>query len=384
MTRLLDLSLLVALTIFCSCQKQQTEEERNAEIERQVPEQGAAQRKVDLGARQKTRSGKESAANQPGSFHPPQNRSTASFSTFYIKLEPFGAWRETADYGYVWQPREAEQSRSWRPYTKGRWVYTDVAWTWVSEEPFGWAAYHYGRWARLRHIGWVWVPGEEWAPAWVSWRKGDEYIGWAPLPPEARFDRRSGIRNWADNYYDIGPDQYCFVPTRQFGAQRASPTILPPERNVTIVNQTTNVTNITYNNTTIVNQGPDYYELRAHTEQPIEHLRVERRTKVSLEEENPLSVVRGEVLEMPAPVIAKPRPAERPRRVGKAIAQTTVDRGWEAIPDSRAAEKARAKIKSESTPPPDAPPKTFVKPTQPAETNFPLPTSTSAETLSTP
>src|SRR5438874_5408122 len=71
------------------------------------------------------------------------NPATASYSTFYAKLERYGVWRETSNYGYVWQPREAEQSRNWHPYTYGRWVYTDAGWTWISEEPFGWAAYHY-------------------------------------------------------------------------------------------------------------------------------------------------------------------------------------------------------------------------------------------------
>jgi hypothetical protein len=112
------------------------------------------------------------------------------------------------------------------------------------------------------------VPDDEWAPAWVSWRKSDDYVGWAPLPPEARFDRRTGIHNWSDNYYDIGPEQYCFVETKQFGAPRIQSSVLPTERNVTIVNQTTNVTNITYNNRTVVNQGPSYDELRTRTAQP--------------------------------------------------------------------------------------------------------------------
>ena len=34
----------------------------------------------------------------------------------------------------------------------------DNGWYWVSDEPFGWVAYHYGRWTRLRNVGWVWVP----------------------------------------------------------------------------------------------------------------------------------------------------------------------------------------------------------------------------------
>ena len=372
----------LALAGFVSCQKQQTEEERKAEIDRQVEQRLAAerqaqqqqeltQREAELNAREKALAGKQNTAatQTPRPRAPSIARATresseegGSYNIFYTKLERYGDWRETSDYGYVWQPREAERSRSWHPYTNGRWVYTDAGWTWISEEPFGWATYHYGRWARLRNVGWVWVPGDEWAPAWVSWRKGDEYVGWAPLPPEARFDRRRGIHNWADNYYDIGPDQYRFVPTREFGTQQIERTVVPRERNVTIINQTTNVTNITYNNTTVVNQGPNYGELRTRSQQPIERLRLEREVNVDLNVEVGRPVVRGEVLAIPAPVIAIGRPAERPRTAKAAIAQTIIEHGWEDIGDRQAAEQARTKMKSESTPPADAPSKTFVKP----------------------
>ncbi|PYL66420.1 MAG: hypothetical protein DMF25_00420 [Verrucomicrobia bacterium] len=374
------------LVLLCSCQKQATEAERNAEVERQVNQRLEAehqaeqqhqltQRQAELDARENALATRESAATntpQPqatvarGVRDLSQTPPTASYSTFYTRLEPLGVWRETSTYGYVWQPREAEQSRGWRPYTNGRWVYTEAGWTWISEEPFGWATYHYGRWARLRNIGWVWVPGDEWAPAWVSWRKGSDYVGWAPLPPEAHFDRRTGIQNWADNYYDIGPEQYCFVPTREFGAQRTERTVIPAERNVTIVNQTTNVTNITYNNTTVVNGGPSYDELRTRTQQPIERLRLERNVTVNIGTENPRPVVRGEVVEMSAPVIARAQGVERPGNVKETVAETVVDHGWETIADHQAAERVRAKMKSESTPPPNAPPRTVVKPMQAA------------------
>lgn len=219
-----------------ACQKQQTEAERNAEIERQVGErleaerqteeaQKLAQRQADLDAREQALAEKEkrrAVASTPVAAvsAPPDASDTAdsteagtsatdsetgSYATFYRKLDLYGDWMETSDYGYVFQPRQAAQSRDWRPYTNGRWVYTDAGWTWLSDEKFGWATYHYGRWIRLRSVGWVWVPGEQWAPAWVSWRRGNDYVGWAPLPPEAQFHRRIGIRNWADNYYDIGP-----------------------------------------------------------------------------------------------------------------------------------------------------------------------------------
>jgi len=405
MKRFFHLSVIIAVTLFSSCQKQQTEEERNAEVERQVQQrlaaehqaeqqQQLAQRQSELDAREKELADKESAAAKapprqtPFSSTTNEMRSasgdnaTASYSTFYTKLEPQGVWRETSTYGYVWQPREAQESRSWRPYTNGHWVYTDAGWTWVSEEPFGWATYHYGRWTRLRNIGWVWVPGDEWAPAWVSWRKSDDYIGWAPLTPAARFDRARGIHNWADSYYDIGPDQYCFVSTNELGAPRVERVILPPERNVTIVNQTTNVTNISYNTTNIVNQGPNYDELHSRTNQRIPRLRLERQINISVE--NPRSILKGEVIEVPAPVIARAQPVERPRSVKETITQTVVDHGWEAIADRQAAENVRVKIKSEATPPADAPSKTFVRPAQAsAETTTSTPLSPSP-TLASP
>lgn len=395
-------SLIVALSIFCSCQKPQTEAERQAEIQREVQRQldaehqakekeQLAQRQFDLDAREKALADKENAAKpsveretretrpvpQQRPAPPVSQRPAGSYSTFYTKLESHGDWRETSDYGYVWQPREA-QSRNWRPYTNGHWVYTDVGWTWVSEEPFGWATYHYGRWTRLRNIGWVWVPGDEWAPAWVSWRKSDDYVGWAPLPPEARFDRRSGIHNWSDNYYDVGPDQYCFVATREFGGERMQRSVVPSERNITIVNQTTNVTNITYNNTTVVNQGPNFEELRSRTQRPIQRLRLEREVNVNINVGEPRPVVRGETLFIPAPLIARGQAVERPRAIKETVAHVEIDRGWEGISDRQAVEKTRAKMKSEATPPPDAPSKIFVKPGPVAEASPAAATSTSA------
>src|SRR5438094_5267672 len=403
MKRFFHLSVIIAAMLFSSCQKQQTEEERNAEVERQVQQrlaaehqakqqQEPAQRQSELDAREKELADKESAAAKapprqtPFSSTTNQMRSasgdnaTASYSTFYTKLEPQGIWRETSTYGYVWQPREAQESRSWRPYTNGHWVYTDAGWTWVSEEPFGWATYHYGRWTRLRNIGWVWVPGDEWAPAWVSWRKSNDYVGWAPLPPEARFDRGTGIHNWSDSYYDVGPDQYCFVETKQFGAPRLENAVIPSARNVTIVNQTTNVTNITYDNTTIVNQGPSYDEIRTRTQQPIERLRLEREVNININVGEPRPVVRGQSIVIPAPLIARDQAIERPRRVKETIANVVVDRGWENTGDRQATEKVRVKMKAEATPPPNAPPKTFVKPTEAAaETS-----TTSASATSSP
>jgi hypothetical protein len=389
-------AIAISLMFFVSCGKPQTEAERNAEVERQVQQrlaaerqtaeqQQLAQREADLKARESALAEKEKEAAQTATpqmrateiqqrdiaeaEQPPQrggDNEPESYNTFYTKLEPYGAWRETSTYGYVWQPNESQRSRNWRPYTNGRWVYTDAGWTWNSEEPYGWATYHYGRWTRLRNVGWVWIPGEEWAPAWVSWRKSDAYVGWAPLPPEARFDHRTGIQNWADNSYDIGPEQYCFVATNDFGEEKIERTIVPVERNVTIVNQTTNVTSITYNNNVVVNQGPNYDELRLRTRQPIQRLRLERRARFQ-NGQDARPIVRGEVIEMSAPAIAA-RAVDRPRVVKEKIAQTVVDHNWGGKHDEPAAEKARAKMKAEATPPSGAPAKANIVQAQPQQT----------------
>ncbi|MEY2559783.1 MAG: hypothetical protein QOG51_198, partial [Verrucomicrobiota bacterium] len=400
-------ALITALAVFVSCQKQQTEEERKAEVERQVQDRLAAERveaekqrlaqdQATLEAREKAIADREAAAaaaatpaEEPVATEPErvvtersetrtERRSTASYGMFYEKLEPYGEWRETADYGYVWQPREAEESHDWRPYTEGRWVYSDAGWTWVSDESFGWATYHYGRWLRLRRVGWVWVPGDEWAPAWVSWRTSKDYVGWAPLPPEARFDRRSGIHAWADSYYDIGPDQYAFVASNEFGSPKIRRAVVPAERNTTIVIETTNVTNITYANTTIVNEGPSYDELRSRGERPIERYRLRRQNTEMM------ATVRGDELEISAPVITEVRDLPRPRRVKERVIELNIDTGWTAIADRSAAERARTKMKAEATPPPNAPPKKFVKPVEASTTTASATPAPTAATTTAP
>jgi len=337
------LPVLMSIGLFSACQKQ------NTEVQQQQPAQESSVSETTV-------------AQQPPADITPgiaQRPPTESYDLFYTKLEPHGSWFETTDYGFVWQPREA-QSHQWRPYLNGHWVYTDVGWTWVSEEPFGWATYHYGRWTRLRDVGWIWVPGEEWAPAWVSWRKSDDYVGWAPLPPEARLDHNAGIRNWADTYYDIGPTQYCFVPVAHFGASRLEQTVAPPEQNVTIISRTTNITNITFNNRTVVNEGPDYDQIRSRSEVPIQRLKIERKEVVDAANAPKAPVVRGEMLEITAPVVRRTRSTDRPREVKQKISQVAVERGWSDAGDAPEVNQIREKMKAEATPPADAPPKSFV------------------------
>jgi uncharacterized membrane protein YgcG len=172
------------------------------------------------------------------------------FQTFYNSLSGEGTWIQTPQFGYVWQPNVNDPQ--WAPYTDGHWVYSDAGWTWVSNEPWGWATYHYGRWVNLDGTGWCWVPGYTWAPAWVSWRYGDGYVGWAPLPPDSLVgvdydaDDDSGfhIGGDCDSYYDIGAGWYCFLPILYIGEPDYRHFYVDRYHNYRLINHTTNVTNL--------------------------------------------------------------------------------------------------------------------------------------------
>ncbi len=130
-----------------------------------------------------------------------------SYQEFYDELSPYGQWVEDPEYGNVWIPNEDE---NFRPYaTNGYWAMTDYGNMWVSDAPYGWACYHYGRWTFNPYYGWVWIPGYEWAPAWVSWRSGGGYYGWAPMPPGYV---TGAFYDYPDNYWVFVGPQYLYQP----------------------------------------------------------------------------------------------------------------------------------------------------------------------------
>jgi len=155
---------------------------------------------------------------------------------FYEPLRPYGHWVEVGTYGRCWRP--AYIGTQWRPYATGHWEWTDQGWFWVSDEPWAWATYHYGRWAFDPYYGWVWVPGVEWGPAWVAWREGGGFIGWAPLPPLCEYGPGGVLLVDRIHWH---PRAFVFVEHRHFcGPIR--PTVIV--RNETIIHQTTYITNI--------------------------------------------------------------------------------------------------------------------------------------------
>jgi uncharacterized membrane protein YgcG len=107
-----------------------------------------------------------------------------AYQQFESQLSPYGAWQDVPSYGRVWTPSAGVVGYDFTPYSSGgHWVMSDYGWTWVSDWDWGWAPFHYGRWMVVGGYGWCWLPGTHWGPAWVNWRWGGGYVGWAPMGP---------------------------------------------------------------------------------------------------------------------------------------------------------------------------------------------------------
>jgi hypothetical protein len=105
-------------------------------------------------------------------------------------LAPYGRFDDDPRFGTVWRPRAPAD---FVPYaTHGRWTWGmrpgDPSalreYVWVSELPWGWVTFHFGRWVHTGEDGWAWVPGRRYAGAWVVWRTSGEHVGWGPAPAE--------------------------------------------------------------------------------------------------------------------------------------------------------------------------------------------------------
>src|SRR6266576_1196612 len=154
----------------------------------------------------------------------------------YEDLDEYGEWRSVPDYGSVWFPRHV--ATGWAPYRFGHWVWiAPWGWTWVEDEPWGFAPFHYGRWAEVSE-GWCWVPGPVvvrpvYAPALVAFVGG----------PRFNLSISVGGGGGGVAWFPLGPRE-VYVPT-----YRASPRYV---QNVNVTNTTVNVTNV-YNNVNVHN-----------------------------------------------------------------------------------------------------------------------------------
>src|SRR5262245_49907903 len=197
---------------------------------------------------------------------------SVSFGFFYSNLAPHGSWVVSGSYGRVWQP--AVYHAGWNPYYDGHWQYTSAGWCWDSDYAWGDIPYHYGTWVTDPYYGWVWVPGYTWAPSWVEFRTGPDYIGWAPVAPSFSV----GVS------FSAGfplPSSFVFVHSHDFLFGHVGSYVLPPSQTNVFVNKTKIVNNnIRIENNVVVNHGPDVRYVERATHRRIDAIPVDRAQSV--------------------------------------------------------------------------------------------------------
>lgn len=194
-----------------------------------------------------------------------------SLQSFYDELSPYGQWIQDPQYGYVWRP-DVDQDEFRPYYTNGRWAMTEYGNTWVSNYDWGWAPFHYGRWVYNRYNNWIWIPDTVWGPAWVSWRSGGGYYGWAPLGPSISIGINIGrggyrIPDMCWNFIPYNNIYYNSYPRYYGGRNRVY------IQNTVIINNTYVRNNRTYYT------GPRADEIRRSTNQNVTVYNVNRSSR---------------------------------------------------------------------------------------------------------
>ena len=157
-------------------------------------------------------------------------------------LDDYGDWQPNPEYGAVWYPRV---DPAWAPYHTGHWAWIDPwGWTWVDDAPWGYAPFHYGRWAFVAGR-WGWIPGPRevrpvYAPALVVFVGGGGpamggNVAWFPLGPR-------------EVYVPPYHVSQTYVNQVNISNTTVTQTTVTNVYNTTIITNNTTVSNVTYAN----------------------------------------------------------------------------------------------------------------------------------------
>jgi hypothetical protein len=174
----------------------------------------------------------------------------------YEDLDDHGDWRDSQEYGHVWYPRV--EAADWAPYHYGHWAYIEPwGYTWVDDQPWGFAPFHYGRWVNVEGR-WGWIPSPPraegivyvrpvYAPALVA------FVGGGGFSVGVSVGGGGGAVGW----FPLGPRE-VYVPSYRVSQRYVeNVNVSNTTVNRTVVNnyyQTTVVNNTTVTNVTYVNQ----------------------------------------------------------------------------------------------------------------------------------
>lgn len=258
-----------------------------------------------------------------------------SYNDFYENLAPYGQWIDDPKYGYVWSPDEDENFRPY--YSNGYWAMTDYGNTWISDYAWGWACFHYGRWTYDPYYGWLWIPGSNWGPAWVGWRYGEGYYGWAPLGPGYEFGPNAVDYMCPNDWWVFIPPQYVYTGNYYrywYG----------PHGNSHIIKNTDFVNNTYVNNNVTYVAGPRKKEIEDVTHQPVQVYKIRNSNNLNTRvhhsdikmyrpaEIRPTASINGQ-RPVPPNVVAAPQPVRQAQPVNSG--QATPPQFRNRLPNTR-------------------------------------------------
>lgn len=186
---------------------------------------------------------------------------------------------------FVWRPtnelinkeikESGEQPPPYIPYNNGQWLNTDAGWYFKGETPQEEITSHYGRWAQDTNLGYVWLPGKTWSPAWVEWRENSDYVAWAPVPPGTY------IENDAVNVPEVNENRFTIVEKKNFTEPGVSKYRYQyvENKNKIMVKEMTKKDGVMIKEKTVINKGPDVTDIEKSAGKKIEQKKIKRYDK---------------------------------------------------------------------------------------------------------
>lgn len=182
---------------------------------------------------------------------------------------------------FIWQPNpdiipseSPEETNPYFPYTNGEWIYTDEGWYFKAPTPHEELTSHYGRWTQDEKLGWVWLPGSVWSPAWVEWKENEDYVAWTPLPPSTYIKEDGTIDAPTvedENKYVVIEKKHIINPPyykyRYFYKEN---------KNKIMIKEMEKREGVMVKNKTIINKGPDVKNIEKHSGKKIEKVKIKK------------------------------------------------------------------------------------------------------------
>lgn len=184
---------------------------------------------------------------------------------------------------FVWRPVNElaaamineNENKEYVPYNNGQWIYTDQGWYFRANTPEEEVTCHYGRWTQDPNLGYVWLPGKVWSPAWVEWRENEDYIAWAPVPPGVY------IQNDAITQITLIENRYTIVEKKQF----IEPSVYKyryqyvENKNKIMIKEMTKTDGVIVKNKTVINKGPEVSVIEKKSSKKIEQVKIKKTGK---------------------------------------------------------------------------------------------------------